>query len=243
MTELTISIPAYNDGSSIEDVVRKSIEIASRLTSSFEILVIDDGSSDDTSARVKKMQRDEERLVLRRHPQNLGFGPSIRESYLSPDSQWVFFVPGDGQVPPEELAKIYPLRNEFDMMLAYRVTRRDPLARRIVSRVYNAIISLLAGCRVHDVNGSALLRGGFIKEACLHSRSAFVHAELLLEVQRKGGSFTEVRTDHRPRLFGSGSGNNMSVIAATISEMTRYALARRLGFPTWPRGEALSNDR
>lgn len=236
MTELTISIPAYNDGSSIEDVIRESVEVASELTSNYEILVIDDGSSDDTFERVEKLQRNQERITLRRHPQNLGFGPSIRESYLSPESQWVFFVPGDGQVPPGELAKLYPLRNEFDMLLAYRVTRRDLLMRRIVSQVYNALIGLIAGRRVYDVNGSALLRGGLIEENTLHSRSAFAHAELLLEVQRRGGSFRAVRTEHRPRLFGSGAGNNLSVIAATISEMTRYLLARWFGFAIWPPG-------
>lgn len=223
MAFLTISIPAYNDADSIGPLIDESVRAAAAVTEDFEILVIDDGSKDDTAAVVERKMSEVPRLRLHRHPVNLGFGPTIREAYILPQSEWVYFIPGDGQVPATELARLWPLADRFQFILGYRKLRKDPPFRRLTSRVYNRLVSLLAGTRVRDVNSAGLLWRKALEGAEFRCTSAFIHAEVLLEARRLGAAYAETEIDHRPRLFGSGSGGKIVVIAATVRDMLLYA--------------------
>lgn len=233
MPSLTISIPAYNDAESIEAVIEESLEAAARVTPDFSVLVINDGSGDDTGDRVRRHLDSKPRLRLIEHPKNLGFGPTIREAYTLPESDWVYFIPGDGQVPAAGIIELWPLIGDADFILAHRAQRQDTTYRRIVSGIYNRLISLVAGRKIFDVNASGLLRSDLARKLPLRSNSAFIHAEILLEVLRAGGTVREVAVAHRSRQFGEGRGAKARVIRATIAELARYVLDRRLGMPVW----------
>jgi dolichol-phosphate mannosyltransferase len=233
MVRLTISIPAYRDASTIEALVWESVQAAERVTEDYEILVINDGSPDDTGRIVQSLLGRIEKLRYHEHPRNLGFGPTIREVYTLPDSEWVYFIPGDAQVPAEGVVELFRHVDHYDFMLAYRRVRQDTAWRKFVSWVYNSLVSLVAGRRVRDVNAAGMLRKRILEGIPLHSRSAFIHAEILLEVLRAGGRVGEIEIPHRPREFGVGSGNKWRVIAATARDLVRYTLCRRLGLPTW----------
>lgn len=230
---LTISIPAYNDGETIEAVVKEAIDAAQHVTDRFEILVINDGSRDDTADRVKQLQQSIPNVRYHEHPVNLGFGPTIREAYTLPQTEWVYFIPGDNQCPAEEVISLFRAANDADFILGYRVTRNDTWQRRIVSRFYNMMISIVAFRRIHDTNAAGLLRRASLDASRLHSQTAFIHAEILLEVLRQGGRVVEVPASHRPREHGTPSGNKWRVILGTFKELWLYAVDRRLGIPTW----------
>lgn len=227
MPHLTISIPAYNDAESLPALVQEADDTARQLTPDYEILIIDDGSKDNTRQVARDLVAKFPRVRLEVHEVNLGFGPTIREAYLSPLSEWVIFIPGDGQVPPSELVKLYPFSSEYDFIIGYRRLRADPLFRKVTSRVYNRLITRMAGRQIHDVNGSALIRRRALDHVDLRCNTAFIHAELLLEALRNGARLKEVRIDHRPREYGIASGNKLSVILGTIKDALRYHFRRR----------------
>lgn len=233
MATLTISIPAYNDAPTIEALIHESVEAAGRVTDDFEILVINDGSQDETGAIVQSLARTIPQLRYHEHERNLGFGATIREVYTLPRSQWVYFIPGDAQVPAEGIVELFRHVGEYDFMLALRRVRQDTAWRKFVSWVYNALVSVVAGRRVRDVNAAGLLRKNVLDGVKLYSASAFVHAEILLEVLRVGGRVGEIEVPHRPREFGIGSGNKWRVILKTARDLVCYTLHRRLGIPLW----------
>lgn len=229
MASITISIPAYNDAPTIGPLVEQSDKVASQLTNDYEIFVIDDGSRDATAGILDELAERFPRLRVHRHPENLGFGASIGEAFTMPRTEWVFFIPGDGQIPASELLELYPHAADNDFILGYRKYRSDTWARRFQSWCYNLLISCVAGRRIRDVNSGGLLRCNILEGVPLTSKSGFIHAEILLESLRRGARLKEVQIRHEPRRFGIASGNKWRVIIATAAEMVVYVARRMLG--------------
>ncbi|MGD9645642.1 MAG: glycosyltransferase family 2 protein [Pirellulales bacterium] len=232
MTSLTVSIPAYNDAPTLPAIVADSLALTAALGIPVEVLLIDDGSRDDTPAVCQTLADQSPRVRVLTHPENLGFGPTIREAYLVPRTEWVVFLPGDGQIPAAEIERLWQATESagdrpYDLVLAVRAQRNDPWRRRFVSGCYNGMVSLVARRRIHDVNGTALVHRRLLRRIALEGRSAFIHAELVLEAMRAGANYREVTIAHRAREHGSGSGNRPRVIAATFRDLLRYALGMR----------------
>lgn len=226
MNKIAISIPVYNDSSTIEALVLKSNTVLSSLTDRYQILVINDGSKDNTSQVLENIRQTIPQLKIYDHKINLGFGKTIKEVYTLPESEWVIFIPGDGQIMPSELLKLYTYTKNNEFILGYRKLRQDLFVRKFNSWCYNWIISIFAGRRVHDVNSVALLKRDALKDIQLYSASAFIHAEIFLKLMRKGVSFIEVEIEHKPRLYGRGSGNRWKVILETVVDMLKYLYHR-----------------
>lgn len=230
MTSLTVSIPAYNDAPALAAVVHESLAAVAELGLEAHVLVIDDGSRDETPQVCQQLAAELPQVRIVRHPQNLGFGPTIREAYLLPTSDWVVFLPGDGQIPAAQIIPLYRAAvaaGGCDLVLAVRAQRNDPWRRRFVSWCYNGMVSLVARRRIHDVNGTALIHRRLLDRIALEGRSAFIHAELVLEAMHAGANYLETPITHRPREHGSGSGNRPRVIAATFRDLLRYAVGIR----------------
>lgn len=226
MNSVTISIPAYNDVKTIEGVIWESNTVLSNLTDHYQIFVINDGSKDDTAKVLEKLSEENSKIKVYQHPKNLGFGPTIKEVYTLPESEWVFFVPGDGQIPPSEILKLYLSIDKYDFILGYRKNRNDSWHRKLNSWCYNWFISIIAGKRVRDVNSAALVKRSLIKDIPFNSQSAFIHAEIFLKAIQRGISFNEVEIEHQPRKYGKGAGGKWKVIFSTVKDLIRYLIGR-----------------
>jgi glycosyltransferase involved in cell wall biosynthesis len=226
LPKLTISVPAYNDAATIADVARESLKAARQCTDDFEVLLINDGSRDETGQIIEQLCQTTSRVRVIQHPRNLGFGPTIREAYLNPQSDWVVFLPGDGQIPPDQVEVLWRAVDGHDLIVARRKARQDPLNRKVTSWCYNRLVSLVAGQTIHDVNATALISRRQLRRLRLESNTAFVHAELVLKALAAGAKAREVEISHRARLFGSASGNKPGVVWATFKDLVRYSLTR-----------------
>lgn len=224
--QLTVSIAAYNDAVTLETLIRDSVSVAGEFCDDFEVLVIDDGSRDETPALLQRLAAELPCLRVVRHPQNLGFGPTIYEAYASPESEWVLYLPGDAQIPPTQLRQLCTVTDRCHFVLGHRRLRQDPWGRRVASRFYNGLISLLAGRRIRDTNSVALVQPALLRNLNVGRHSAFVHAELLLEALRQGAEVGEVEIEHRPRQVGEASGNKVGVIAKTVRDALAYWLRK-----------------
>jgi glycosyltransferase involved in cell wall biosynthesis len=220
---LTISIAAYNEEAALESVLQNAVQVASQLTSDYQILVINDGSHDHTGEIAERIAKTNPHVRIHHHPQNLGFGITWQEAFQLPTSSWVFFIPGDGQIPAEELRKLWPYREKADFILGRRVDRQDPWPRLFSAYVYNLLISLIMKRRIYDVDSVALFRRDRLGPQPLTSRSVFIHAELCMNAVRSGARLLEVPIGHRARIGGVARGNKPGVIANTIREALRYA--------------------
>lgn len=235
--QLTVSIAAYNDAVTLETLIRDSVSVAGEFGDNFEVLVIDDGSRDETPALLARLAAEMSCLRVVRHPQNLGFGPTIFEAYASPESNWVLYLPGDAQIPPSQLRHLCTITDRCHFVLGHRRLRQDPWRRRLASRIYNGLISILARRRIRDTNSVALVQPSLLRNLEIGKQSAFVHAELLLEALRQGAEVGEVEIEHRPRQVGEASGNKVGVVARTVRDALLYWLRKgrpRRGNPLPP---------
>ncbi len=187
-----------------------------------EILVIDDGSRDGTYAIAQRAAAADARIRLVRHERNMGFGVTLREVFQLPAKDWIFFVPGDGQIPVAELRPLLEHVHRSPFVLGWRTRRADPVSRRVQAMLYNLLISAVLGHRIHDVDSVVLARRDVLQAITPKARSVFLHAEMVLEAERRGVRVIEVPIEHRPRLGGTPQGARPSTILRTIRDLARY---------------------
>lgn len=224
---LAISIPAYNEEAALPGVLQASQEVLSSLTDDWEIVIINDGSRDATGAVADRFARENSRIKVFHHPQNQGFGPTLREVFTRPTKEWIFFIPGDGQIHPSQLKTLWAGTSRAEFILGWRVDRQDPINRRINAGVYNLLVSSMLGRRIHDVDSVALFQRDVAQRITLESQSVFIHAEFLMKSVQAGARWLELPIEHRPRQGGKALGSNLSVIFKTFGELMRFALSSK----------------
>jgi len=171
-------------------------------------------------------------LEVRFHDRNRGFGTTFGELYSYSVCAYNAILPGDGQVAPSQVAVLADAMDGADLVLGLRRLRRDSLHRRVNSALFNFAVSAAAGRRVGDANSISLARTDLVRGLRLTSRSAFIHAEFLLECYRAGARVREVAIEHRARQHGVSAGARPAVVGSTVLDMGAYLLRRG---PAWRR--------
>jgi len=147
---LSIVIPAYNEEKTIKPVLEKLVSITKDIDEKAEILVVDDGSNDQTGKIVSSVQG----VNLLRHPRNKGYGASIKTAIRASRGDWIAIMDADGTYPPEELPKILNARKDYDMVVGHRVAYHasSSFARGVSKILLFSLASYLAGEKIPDLN-------------------------------------------------------------------------------------------
>lgn len=222
---VSISIPAFNEEAALPAVLADARDTLQRLSDDWEIVVINDGSRDSTGKIADAFAKNESRVRVVHHAVNMGFGQTIKEAFTLPSKEWVFFIPGDGQIPASQLEPLLAWSDRADFILGWRVDRQDATSRKINAGVYNLLVSCVLRRRIHDVDSVVLFRRDVTKRFSLDSRSVFIHAEFLMKSAHSGARWVEVPILHRPRQGGQALGSNFRVIWRTISELVSFAMS------------------
>jgi glycosyltransferase involved in cell wall biosynthesis len=223
---ISVIIPAYNEEATIARVVRQTIRVLREVADDFEVVVLDDGSTDATWEELQTVRSEHPRVRLLRNRINMGIGQALMPLVRATRKDLVFMLPGDGQILPGELLRFLPLADRYDLINGVRSPREDPPHRRLLGCVFNLVISALARVWVRDVDSSTLYRGDLVRSLPVMSRGAFVHAELFLHAVRAGGSTAEVRIAHFPREAGRPTGARLGVIWSAVKDLGRYMVHR-----------------
>jgi len=227
LKSLSILIPAYKDEKTIRDVVAEADKAARKNTTLYEIVVINDSSPDNLTQVLNSLIKEYKNLKVKTHTKNCGYGQTIKELYYAAKYEWFFTVPGDGQIPPLELDKLVMHKDEADMIIGWRVNRRDTEKRLIQSSVYNNMLRFLFGINLHDINSVRLGKTSILKAVHLKMASAFVDAELTVSTIRKGYKVIETPIIHKARKDESGAGGgSLKTILPTIIEVFKYWLIK-----------------
>lgn len=190
------------------------------------MLIINDGSKDDTLEVADKLAQQFNNIKVYNHSVNQGFGTTLREVFTMPESEWVLFLPGDNQFPVSNLEQFMALKDKYDFIIGYRKNRKDDARRKLYSIIYNKVVSVVSGIPVRDVNSIVFYRRQALDNIILKSKSAFLHAEFFIKVARSGARMKEMEVVHQEREFGFGAGGNFRVIMATIRELFLFLLGR-----------------
>jgi glycosyltransferase involved in cell wall biosynthesis len=222
---LSCSFPAYNEGENIGPLLDEALAELGRLAASFEIVVVDDGSSDDTSEVVRSYAARHPQVRLVVHPQNLGYGHALRSGLTHARGDAIALIDGDRQFRIADLGSLVAKLPDNDFVLGYRIKRADPWHRLVIAKVYHRLLGSVFGLHVRDVDCAMKLYGRAVVDAILpelESRSAFISPELVIRAQRAGfRRFEEVGVTHHPRVAGKPGGATPKVIARTLGEIFR----------------------
>lgn len=222
MDSLTFIIPAYNDEKTVAIVIHKVREAGESLHIPFNIIVINDASRDATGRILDSLAAKNPRLRVIHHKKNVGYGATIKELYTLAHTTWLFSLPGDYQIDPAEILKLWPQRNGADMLIGRRKERHDNPARLRQSKIYNMVLAYLFQIQIRDVNSVRLMKTSVMKKVSLTSSSAFVDAELVIKAVRQGFRVIEVPITHRARAGAGAGGGKLRTILPTIKDMLLY---------------------
>jgi len=217
---LSVVVPCFNEEGNIAPVVTQAAEVGRRLASELEIIVVDDGSRDETARILAALQEAVPELKIVQHPQNRGYGAAVRSGLDRAGLDYVFLTDGDGQFDLEELPAAIQLLGEHDVVAGYRTHRRDGWWRRLWGRCWTALVNHVFGLRVRDANCAfKLVPQILLRSSELRSEGALISAELLFEAQRLELSVGECAVSHYPRQTGRQSGASFRVIAKAFLEL------------------------
>lgn len=223
ISPISVVIPAYNDETTIAKLVQDTDCLLNEIANDYEIVVINDGSKDNTWNVLQELTKKFKNLRLVNHEQNQGYGKTIKELYHAGNKSLVFSLPGDYQFAPKELLTMAQGLSTHDLIIGHRVKRNDPPRRKLQSHIYNLMLRIFYGCSYKDVNSIKLFRREILDNINLQSDSPFVDAELCIRSLRAGYKVIEIPIDHLPRLSQGASGGKFSVIWDTFSDLVKMS--------------------
>jgi glycosyltransferase involved in cell wall biosynthesis len=224
---LTVVLPCHNEEENVAAAVGAARSAARRFARRFEILVVDDGSSDKTGDLAATLERAIPELRVVTHEQNRGYGAAVRSGIRAATMPWILLTDGDLQFDLLELAAFVPHAAHADLVVGRRASRADPLGRRAAAGVWNALVRIVFRLPVRDVDCAfKLMRTSVVQRADLTADGAMVSTELLTRALAEGAKVVELDVTHRPRRAGEQSGGSAKVIVRALREL--FAVGRGL---------------
>lgn len=228
LASLSIFFPAYNEEGNITTTIIDARNAAQQVSREYEIIVVNDGSTDRTVEVVKELQRLDNRIRLISHKKNKGYGAAVKTGLAACKKEWIFFTDSDGQFHYDELARFVESTENGDMIIGYRRKRMDPFHRVFVAQVLLKIWNfLLFGLTIRDVDCAYKLFKKEVRDSIkLETESAITVTELLVKAKALGYRIVQLPVTHYARKFGEQTGGNWRVIAKAAKES--FQLRRKI---------------
>jgi len=221
---LSVFFPAYNDAPSLPKLLDKTFAVLRDRVSDFEVIVINDGSYDNTAA-VLEEQRKLYGPCLRvvTHPQNRGYGGALRSGFEAATKDWVFYTDGDSQYDVGELPRLLELAGpQTGLVNGYKLERHDPAHRIWIGKTYNFCARLLFGIGIRDIDCDyRLIRRDLLTQIQLTSTSGTICVELVRKLEMTGCAVVEIGVRHYPRMYGKSQFFRLRSLATTFYELAR----------------------
>jgi dolichol-phosphate mannosyltransferase len=225
---LSLILPAYNEAPAIAHSMQAAASALAELGIPHEIIVVDDGSADDTAAIACREAHQLAHVRVLSTPRNVGYGGALRHGFREAQFDLLAFTDADGQFDLRELARLLKPAKDFDLVCGYRIDRQDNWTRKLYSRVYNLLVRAMLGTRVRDCDCALkILRREQVDQLQLESNDFFINAELLTKARLAGLTVTEVGVNHYPRLRGQ-SKVSLAHILPVLRTLLRFWWSRVL---------------
>ncbi len=220
---LTVFFPAYNDSGTIESLVIRAVQVASRLTPDFEVIVVNDGSSDTTREIADELTRTYPQVRAIHHPKNRGYGGALRTGFAAATKDLIAYTDGDAQYDPTELEALWQrLTPDVDVVNGYKISRSDPIHRIVIGRVYHHAVKLLFRLRVRDVDCDfRLMRREIFNRVRLERDTGVICLEMMRKIQDAGFRIVEVPVHHYHRTHGQSQFFNFRRVFSTIVDVLK----------------------
>jgi acetyltransferase-like isoleucine patch superfamily enzyme len=234
----SVAVMCYNERETLKAMVERTMAVMTKIGEPFEILIVDDGSSDGSDEVARRLAVGYAEVRVYRHPTNEGIGQVLRDGYQLTRGAAVVVLPADLQFAPEDLPDaMAALRAGADVVCVRRAGRKDPGLRKVLSSVDEALVRLLFGVRIRDLHWVKIYRRSVLDKLAIESHTPMVDTELLVKSYRAGFRLVEVSLPHHPRTAGRSTGATLSVIAKTFGDLLKLRVrlrntGRRTGAPS-----------
>src|SRR5688500_3347879 len=214
---LSVFFPAYNDSGTIASLVITALQAASNLTPNYEVIVVNDGSTDSTGQILQELARVYPQLKIVTHAVNRGYGGALRSGFASASKDVIFYTDGDAQYDPAEMGLLWPkMAPGVDLVNGFKISRSDPWHRIVIGRIYHHTVKTLFGLHVRDVDCDCrLLRRSIFDRVRLEKNSGVICLEMMKKIQDAGFTIVEVPVHHYHRAHGQSQFFNFRRVIRT----------------------------
>ena len=216
--------PAYNDAPSIAKLVDKAFAVLRERASDFEVIVVNDGSGDNTPHVLAELEaRYGAALRVITHAENRGYGAALRSGFAAARKDFVFYTDGDGQYDVGEIVKLLDcVGPEVGLVNGFKLERQDPWHRIAIGNVYNRFARLVFHINLRDIDCDfRLIRRSLLEELKLSSTSGTICVELVRKLELSRYGVVEVGVHHYPRLHGRSRFFRFRSLLITLYQLAR----------------------
>lgn len=224
ISEISLFLPTYNEEGNIKKTITESKKVLLKNFKKWEIIIVNDGSSDKTQEIVEKLEKEDPRIRVINHSQNRGYGGSLQSGFYNARYGWITFIDSDGQFDFSEIDKFIEAQSntQADLVIGYYKKRQVSKFKILTSKMWELAVYALFGLHVHDIDcGFKLISKKVIdKIPRLESeRGAFISSELLIKAKKNRFKIVEIPITHYPREIGKGTGRDIKVIVKSFVDL------------------------
>jgi glycosyltransferase involved in cell wall biosynthesis len=225
---LSVVILAFNEEESLEAVVHEINSVLQTLGREYEVMIVNDGSTDDTGVIADRLARQNPWIRVIHHQTNRGLGEAYRTGFASAQGELITFFAADGEIPAATIKEFTSLMDKADMVLGYLPRRNASLLAKSLSKAERMLLWLLFGS-FPKFQGVFMVRRELLNELELKSkgRGWTVVMELIIRASRGGYKIVSAPTEMRPRMSGKSKVKNLPTILDNLRQV--FALRLYLG--------------
>jgi glycosyltransferase involved in cell wall biosynthesis len=218
----------FNEAENIGQTIRRASSVAKELSADYEIVVVDDASTDGSGDVVDKMAAADAHVRSIRLKKNTKFGGALNEGLKAASKEVVIYTDSDFPAGEKDIKMALDMLENADVVTAYSLVIKDASLKRIImSKVYNFLIRLLFGLRLRDINsGLKIYRKKVLEGLDLRSRSPFIDVEIFVEAMKRGFRISQYGLIFELRTKGESNISRFSVVARTFRDMLAYRFSR-----------------
>ena len=263
--EISVVVPVLDESETVSELARRVTAILDEIGKTFEIIFVDDGSTDGTSERIRESHSNDPRVKLVRLRRNFGKAAALCAGFDASSGDLLITMDGDLQDDPTEIPRFLNemATENLDLVSGWKKNRRDPVSKKLPSKLFNWVTRKLARVDLHDFNcGYKIYRREVLDEISLYGE---LHRYIPVLASRKGFSVGEIEVEHHARAHGTSKygwdrfykGLLDLITVLFITKYTRRPLhlfgliglgSLAIGFGinlylayVWTKGESLSN--
>lgn len=235
---ISLVIPMFNEEANIEHAISYAVEALSQHARDYEIVIVDDASTDNSPEIVQRAIQGNPRIRLIRHPFNQKLGASLKSGFAAARHELILYMDADLPFDPDVLGRAIRAMNvtRADMISGYRFDRTtEGVKRTVYTIIYNWTIRLLFRIHIRDVNFSFKLMKREVLDAIqLRSEGSLIDAELLVKAKNHGFAIQQIGLDYFPRVMGESNLSSPSVIVKIFRELVQLfpEMRRRVPRPS-----------